>query len=732
MARRTAGMTKIFPACLLASFLLLSFIPAPARAGDGTCAVGAPGASLTWYFAEGYTGPGFREYLCVFNPGDVQATVKVSLLYPDAPPGLANLPVAPRSRATLDVNAAVGRETDVSLAVESDQPVVAERPMYFTYRNGWEGGTNVLGATAPAGNWSFAEGTTRAGFEEWLCLANPGSDAAEAEVKLALEDGSLIDLKLSIPAHQRRTIDVNAATGPERDVSAYVTSGKDILAERAMYFDYRGRWQGGHASFGQPLDPAAVSRYFAEGYTGAGFETWLCLFFPSWLDGGTASAAATIPVTLTFMFEDGSTRVETVDLPVNQRATYYLNQWLGEGKNVSLRVDGRAGLLAERPMYFNYKSTCRGGHVTSGATAPETTWNFAEGTLRPGFEEWLCLLNPNGEAAEVDIDCYSNEGDSQTIHYSVAPTSRFTRNLNDALPSFLGKDVSCIVRSSQPLVAERSLYYPGASFEAQNAMDNLAYLTQAIGPRVEGSAAERAAADFLAATLGSYATNGNYYDTRIQDIPLPDGTDTHNVVGKLTQLRRPASVQAARPLLILGAHFDTKRDTGSPGANDNGSGSVTILELARCFAQAELGVEVWIVFFGGEEQMVTGSDLHHYGSRYFVDNLSAADRARLRGFISVDMVGVGSQLYARTMGIGPMGFCNELMSFASTHGIYLPYMQSGSSSDHEPFEKAGLPAVWLEYKDDPYYHTPQDSIDKIDPAYIELTGSLLLGFINSL
>jgi hypothetical protein len=732
MARHTARMTKIFPACLLATFLLLSFLPAPARAGDGTCAVGAPQAALKWYFAEGYTGPGFREYLCVFNPGDMQAAVKVSLLYPDAPPGLANLPVPPRSRATLDVNAAVGRETDVSLTVESDQPVVAERPMYFTYRNGWEGCTNVLGAMAPAGNWSFAEGTTRAGFEEWICLANPGSDPAEVEVKLALEDGSLIDRKLSIPAHQRRTIDVNAAVGPERDVSAYITSGKDILAERAMYFDYRGRWQGGHASFGQPLDPAAASRYFAEGYTGAGFETWLCLFFPSWPEGGGSSAAATIPVTLTFMFEDGSTRVEAVDLPVNQRATYYLNQWLGEGKNVSVRVDGQAGLLAERPMYFNYKGTCRGGHVTSGAISPQTTWNFAEGTLRPGFEEWLCLLNPNGEAAEVDIDCYSNEGDSQTIHYSVAPTSRFTRNLNDALPSFLGKDVSCIVRSSQPLVAERSLYYPGASFEAQNAMDNLAYLTQAIGPRVEGSAGERAAADFLAAGLGSCAANGNYYDTRIQDIPLPDGTDTHNVVGKLTQPAQPASVQAARSLLILGAHFDTKRDTGSPGANDNGSGSVTILELARCFAQAEPGVEVWIVFFGGEEQMVTGTDLHHYGSRYFVDNLSAADRARLRGFVSVDMVGVGSQLYARTMGIGPMGFCNELMSFASTHGIYLPYLVSGSSSDHEPFEKAGLPAVWLEYKDDPYYHTPQDSIDKIDPAYIELTGSLLLGFLLSL
>lgn len=732
MAKQTARMTKLFLVFLLAACLLPAFIPATAHAGDGTCAVGAPQAALKWYFAEGYTGPGFREYLCVFNPGDVQAMVQVRLLYPDVPPGLANLPVAPRSRATLDVNAAVGRETDVSLAVESDQPVVAERPMYFTYRNGWKGCTNVLGATAPAGNWSFAEGTTRAGFEEWLCLANPGSDAAEVEVKLALEDGSLVDRKLSIPARQRRTIDVNAAVGPERDVSAHITSGKDILAERAMYFNYRGRWQGGHAAFGQPLDPAAVSRYFAEGYTGTGFETWLCLFFPSWPEGGSSSAAATIPVTLTFMFEDGSTRVETVDLPVNQRATYYLNQWLGEGLNVSMRVDGPAGLLAERPMYFDYRGTCRGGHVTSGAIAPETTWYFAEGTLRPGFEEWLCLLNPNGAAAEVDVTCYSNEGDSTSDHYTIAPTSRYTVCLNQSRPALSGKDVSCVISSSQPLVVERSLYYPGTGFEVANAMDNLSYLTQTIGPRVEGSAEEEAAAAYLARTMDGYRTYWHGYDVSIQNVPLPDGSDTHNVVGKLTTTAQSAQAQAARPLLILGAHFDTKRDTGSPGANDNGSGTVTILELARCLALSEPGVDVWVVCFGGEEQVVTGTDLHHFGSRYFVNNLSAADRARLRGFISVDMVGVGSQLYARTMGIGPMGLCNDLMSYASAHGIYLPYMLSGSSSDHEPFENAGLPAAWLEYKDDPYYHSPQDSIDKINPAYLELTGSLLLGFLLSL
>ena len=94
------------------------------------------------------------------------------------------------------------------------------------------------------------------------------------------------------------------------------------------------------------------------------------------------------------------------------------------------------------------------------------------------------------------------------------------------------------------------------------------------------------------------------------------------------------------------------------------------------------------------------------------------------------MVGVGDQLYARTMGVGPMDLCNRLMAYAQGAGISLPYMLSGSYSDHEPFEKAGIPVVWLEYKDDPWYHTAADSYDKINPAFIENTGRLLEGFIR--
>jgi hypothetical protein len=715
------------PAALLA---LASPLP-PARAADGTAAVGAGDAALAWHFAEGYTGEGFQEYLCVFNPGELPATARVSFLFSEGPPLLFDLPVAPRSRSTLDVNAATGHRGDVSMTVLSDHPVTAERPMYFTYRNKWSGCSNVVGSTAPSRRWSFAEGTTRQGFEEWLCLANPGEEDAAVLLELAREDGAVQQLELAVPARQRRTVEVGTLVEAGHDVSALVLADREILAERAMYFHYRGRWQGGHASFGRPAEDSGGSRFFAEGYTGAGFETWLCLYLPSEYGApGSAAARGTGRVELTYYYEGGPSVNEALDIPTDQRLTLFLNQRLGEGKNLSVKVEGPPGIMAERPMYFDYKGVCRGGHVTSGAASARTEWLFAEGTLRPGFEEWLCLANPGDQACQASVDLYASTGETLSLPLSIPPATRSTLCLNDAAPGLRGLDVSCAVRSDRPLAAERSMYYPGAHFEPLNAMDNLAYLTQAIGPRVEGTAEEEAAAAFLSSALAGYSVGGRGFEVSVQRVPLPNGAFTRNVVGKLA----PEGGGGVSPvsLVILGAHMDTRDATGSPGANDNGSGCVTVLEVARCLAQGGCGLEVWVIFFGGEEQLVPGTDLHHFGSRWFVDHLGAEDRARLHGAIVVDMVGVGSQLYARTMGIGPMDLCNRLMAFAAGRGIYLPYLRSGNSSDHEPFEKAGLQAVWLEYKDDPYYHSPADSIDKVNPEYLRLTGSLILDYLRSL
>ena len=741
----------LLSAALVLSGITISGAQLAAYAGDGTCGEPSAEGSTTWYFAEGYTGEGFQEYLTLFNPQDEITHTKVmisdSVPYrepvpvslgtdqsEDQPneaeyPDTFELDLPPLSRITLDINTLAGKDREVSLFLESQEPIVAERPMYFTYRGAWKGCTVTSGAVAPSNNWYFAEGCTREGFETWLLLANPGDTEALISVAMILEDGSLKTAGTALPPHSRQTIYVNQIIGEGHDVSISIKALKPICAERVMYFDYHGMWPGGHASSGL-LQPR-TTYLFAEGYTGAGFEEWLTLYSP-W---GSVGEDGT-DVILDCLFQGGEEQSFKVHLDPNKRHTVNINQLVGEGKNVSMELSASEPFLAERPMYFNYRGVCRGGHVSKGVEAAVTHWYLAEGTTRPGFYTYLCVMNPGEEEAAIDIDIVVAQIGTIVKEYTVPARSRLTLDIRAELGTpFLGHDTSFMVSSDQPIVLERPLYYPTAHFEVANAMDHIRDLSAGIGPRIEGTGGDEAAVNYLSGVLASYG-----YDVKIQDVPLPNGTNTHNViafcpaprgefVGDSAQIEQSGNGN----VLVIGAHYDTKIGSGSPGANDNASGTAVVLELARCFAEEpSASLDLEFVLFGGEERLVDNTDLHHFGSRYFVSQLSSDSKAALRGAIIVDMVGVGWQLYARTMGIGPMDLCNQLMAYAQGSGISLPYMLSGSYSDHEPFENAGIPAVWLEYKDDPWYHTPQDSYDKINPAYIENTGRLLEGFIRSL
>lgn len=131
--------------------------------------IGSPNTSKTWYFAEGDTGSGFDEFLTVFNPGNSQANLTVRYLAAGGAPAITRLhAVAAHSRKTITVGSLdqVGAGRVVGAQISSDQPIVAERVMYFSYsgnrgRSTWTGGHVTIGATAPSKRWFFAEGNTQ-------------------------------------------------------------------------------------------------------------------------------------------------------------------------------------------------------------------------------------------------------------------------------------------------------------------------------------------------------------------------------------------------------------------------------------------------------------------------------------------------------------------------------------------------------------------------------------------
>lgn len=367
--------TQIGPGVIVERPMYFSGNPGVTPLDGGHDSVAAPKPSNEWYFAEGYTGPGFVEYLTILNPsGEAAATVQATYAFTSGAPLVKNYVVKPGQRMTINAASEVGSGRDVStkFAVLSGPPVVAERPMYFgadpVLGTAAFGGHVTLGATSPSNTWLFAEGYTGPGFVEWLTLQNPNGGPTSATITYAFASGPPLVKIYPLAANSRTTLRVNDEIGaPGRDVSVRIdVTGPPIVAERPMYFSadpvLGALANGGHVVVG--ASTTGANTYFAEGYTGAGFVEWLTLQNPDPL---------TSTVNVTYYFDIGSpSGPNPLTLPPQSRTTIRVNSVVPSGREVSVKIETTSGPnpLVERPMYFNANpgvgTSVNGGHDVVG------------------------------------------------------------------------------------------------------------------------------------------------------------------------------------------------------------------------------------------------------------------------------------------------------------------------------------------------------------------------------
>ncbi|MHB8896297.1 MAG: DUF5719 family protein, partial [Candidatus Geothermincolia bacterium] len=330
--------------------------------------VGANAPNTAWYFAEGTTRPGFDAYLTVCNPGTVAARVEATYMKGDGRTATQSIMVPPASRGTLhpaDV-LGVGDDTahDFSAKVESTNAVgiVAERPMYFDYQGMWTGGSDVVGANAPAPTWYFAEGTCRPNFNPYICVQNPGETTADIVVTYMKGNGTTQTQTASVPPRSRSTLDPRSVLGSGDsaafDFSATVECDNGlVICERPTYFDYNG-WPGGHDVMGATA-PASIF-YFAEGTTRPGFDAYLSVQNPD---------DSSVDVNVTYLKGDGKTATQSVTVAARARATLHPADVLGVGADsahdfsATVTCDVGRQVIVERPMYFNYNGWTGGSDV---------------------------------------------------------------------------------------------------------------------------------------------------------------------------------------------------------------------------------------------------------------------------------------------------------------------------------------------------------------------------------
>ena len=195
---------------------------------------------------------------------------------------------------------------------------------------------------------------------------------------------------------------------------------------------------------------------------------------------------------------------------------------------------------------------------------------------------------------------------------------------------------------------------------------------------------------------------------------------------------------SSKPEFLLCSHYDTKIFEGFQfvGANDGGSSTGLLLELARVLAlEPAIAKKMELVFFDGEEAVENFSATDGiYGSRHFAQELVKNDSAKsLRGGMLFDMVGDKS-LDITLPPNSPSKIAAGIFAAADALKLreYFTYFDQDVTDDHSPLNAVGIPVIDLIDFHYPPWHTAEDTMDKLSPQSLQIVGSVAAYYLSEL
>jgi Zn-dependent M28 family amino/carboxypeptidase len=237
-----------------------------------------------------------------------------------------------------------------------------------------------------------------------------------------------------------------------------------------------------------------------------------------------------------------------------------------------------------------------------------------------------------------------------------------------------------------------------------------------LGPRHPGSEGHRKLQTLIVKELGSQQAEvvEEKFTAQTPAGPVP----MNNIIAKF-----PGS---SGRIVVISGHYDTLSRPGMHfvGANDAGSSTGLLLAMAGWLRGRSLDDEVWLVFFDGEESFVRweGND-HTYGSRYLANRWREdGTAAKVKALINVDMIGDADLGLVYELNSTP--WLRDLVwktAHRLGYGKQFPYQPAGYiEDDHMPFVASGYSALDLidmQYgMFNRYWHTEQDTLDKLSPS----------------
>ncbi len=270
---------------------------------------------------------------------------------------------------------------------------------------------------------------------------------------------------------------------------------------------------------------------------------------------------------------------------------------------------------------------------------------------------------------------------------------------------------------------------PPPSINSARAMQYVKEIV-AFGPRPVGSANHKRVEDYLLAHLKGDEVES---DTFIAD--TPEGKfPVHNIVAKF-----PGTKDG---IIVIASHYDTNyplRNTSYIGANDGGSSSALLLEFANQLrGKKRDGYSIWLVWDDAEEAIKPDTEVAFlddslYGIRHLAEKWEAdGTLKKIKAFLLADMIGDADLNIDRDTNSTP--WLEEVVYEAATRLGYQSHFfgrtVGGMEDDHIPFVKRGVPSVDIIDFDYGYnnvfWHTPQDTGDKLSPKSLEIAGDTML------
>jgi len=269
---------------------------------------------------------------------------------------------------------------------------------------------------------------------------------------------------------------------------------------------------------------------------------------------------------------------------------------------------------------------------------------------------------------------------------------------------------------------------PPPAFDGDRALQYVKDIVK-FGPRSLASASHKKVEDYITGRLKDDDVENDVFTADTPEGKFP----VHNIIAKF-----PGTKDG---IIVVASHYDTNyplRNTPYVGANDGGSSSALLLELANQLrGKPRDGYSVWLVWDDAEEAMKPDTEMPFMSdSLYGIEHVAQkwqddGTLKKVKAFILADMIGDADLNIDRDLNSTP--WLEKVVLEAATRlGDQSHFFGRDNkvSDDHLPFVKRGVPSADLIDFDYGYnnvfWHTPQDTVDKLSPKSLQIAGTVIL------